>query len=60
MNEIRPPMYWNFNEEGSDVNKVKHVLRANARPNECYEDGRIQSILTAIEEIGMSLQRYEE
>lgn len=60
MNDIRPPMYWNFAEEDQDVNKVKHVLRANAKPNECYEDGRVQLILTAIEEIGMSLQRYEE
>ena len=60
MNEIRPPNYWNFIEDGPDATRVKHVLRANARPNECYEDGRVQLILTAIEEIGMSLQRYEE
>lgn len=60
MNEIRPPNYWNFVEEGPDDKKVKHVLRANAKPTESYDDGRVQSILTAIEEIGMSLQRYEE
>lgn len=41
MNEIRPPNYWNFVEEGMETNKVKHVLRANAKPVECYEDGRV-------------------
>ena len=60
MNEIRPPNYWNFVEEGPKENHIKHVLRATAKPNDSYEDGRVQKILTAVEEIGMSLQRYEE
>ena len=60
MNDIRPPNYWNFVEEGPNEQRVKHVLRANAKPTESYEDGRVQKIMTAIEEIGMSLQRYEE
>ena len=60
MNEIRPPNYWNFIEEGEAENKVAHVLRYNAKPTEAYEDGRVQKIMTAIEEIGMSLSRYEE
>lgn len=60
MNEIRPPMYWNFFEDGPDISRVAHVLRHNAKPTECYTDGRVEKILTAIEEIGMSLQRYEE
>lgn len=60
MNEIRPPNYWNFKEEGPEEDRVKHVLRATAKPSESYEDGRVQKIMTSIEEIGMSLQRYEE
>lgn len=60
MNEIRPPNYWNFIEEGPEDQKVAHVLRANAKPEQCYEDGRVQVIMTAIEEIGMSLQKYED
>lgn len=60
MNEIRPPMYWNFFEDGPEIQKVKHVLRYNAKPTESYIDGRVDKILQVIEEIGMSLQRYEE
>lgn len=60
MNEIRPPMYWNFMEDGPVEGRVRHVLRYNAKPTECYNDGRVEKILAAIEEIGMSLQRYEE
>jgi regulator of RNase E activity RraB len=60
MNEIRPPMYWNFFEDGPEMSRVQHVLRHNAKPAECYSDGRIEKILQAIEEIGMSLQSYEE
>ena len=44
MNDIRPPNYWNFVEDGPENKKVKHVLRANARPTESYEDGRVQLI----------------
>ena len=60
MNEIRPPMYWNFFEDGPEMSRVKHVLRHNAKPTECYSDGRVEKILTTIEEIGMNLRKYEE
>lgn len=60
MNEIRPPVYWNFFEDGPEEERVKHVLRHNAKPTDAYCDGRVEKILTAIEEIGMNLQRYEE
>jgi hypothetical protein len=60
MNEVRPPMYWNFFEDGPEMSKVKHVLRHNAKPTECYLDKRVEKILTAIEEIGMNLQNYEK
>lgn len=59
MNEIRPPIYWNFFEDGPEINRVKHVLRHNAKPTECYTDGRIEKILQTIEEIGMNLSKYE-
>jgi len=59
MNEIRPPMYWNFFEDGPEMSRVKHVLRHNAKPADCYSDGRVEKILTMIEEIGMNLQKYE-
>lgn len=55
MNDIRPPSYWNFIEDGEPEERVQHVLRYNAKPTDAYEDGRCQIILTAIEEIGMSL-----
>ena len=47
-------------EDGPEEIRIKHVLRADARPKESYEDGRVTQIVTSIEEIGMSLQRYEE
>jgi hypothetical protein len=55
MNEIRPPMYWNFFEDGPEAHRVKHVLRHNADPTKCYSDGRVEKIMTTIEEIGMNL-----
>ena len=36
---MRPPICWNFFEEGEQ--KTPHVLRYNANPMECYKDGRI-------------------
>ena len=60
MNTIRPPYYWNFFEDGPMPDRVDHVLRYNAKPQDCYSDGRVEKILTNIEEIGMNLQRYEE
>ncbi len=60
MNKIRPPEYWNFFEDGPADNRVKHVLRYDANPAKCYEDGRIDVILDNIQEIGQNLQRYQE
>lgn len=60
MNSIRPPHYWNFFEEGAEEMKVKHVLRYNAKPTESYIDGRVESVLQQIEEIGHNLMKYEE
>jgi len=60
MNSIRPPHYWNFFEDGKDEEKVAHVLRHNADPAMCYEDGRVTDILENINEIGHNLRGYEE
>ena len=59
MNTIRPPYYWNFFEDGPMPDRVDHVLRYNAKPEDCYTDGRVEKILANIEEIGMNLQKYE-
>ena len=60
MNTVRPPDYWNFFEDGPEDLKVKHVLRYNAKPHECYKDGRIESIMDNIEKIGHNLENYED
>jgi len=59
MYSIRPPNYWNFYENCKDEEKLKHVLRYNAKPAECYRDGRIEKIMTNLEEIGMNLAKHE-
>ena len=59
MYTIRPPNYWNFFEDGKEEDQIKHVLRYNAKPAECYRDGRIEKILTNLEEIGMNLAKHE-
>ena len=59
MDAYRPPSYWNFYEDCKDDEKVDHVLRFNAVPTESYRDGRIETILTNIEQIGMNLSKYE-
>jgi len=59
MNSYRPPDYWNFFEDCKEEEKVSHVLRFNAKPSQCYKDGRIESILQNIEEIGMNLSKHE-
>ena len=43
--QLRPPYYWNFFEDCRDELKVKHVLRYNANPEKCYDDGRVQIIM---------------
>ena len=45
LNMMRPPYYWNFFE---DENKTPHVLRPDAKPQDCYIDGRVESILKDI------------
>lgn len=60
LNTVRPPHYWNFFEEGADELKVKHVLRWNAKPQESYNDGRVEKILESIDAIGYNLEGYEK
>jgi hypothetical protein len=49
MEGLRPPLYWNFFEDGSDGKKVQHVLRSAADPTKAYSDGRIEKIIGSIE-----------
>lgn len=58
LNQMRPPYCWNFAEDGDK--KTPHVLRHNAKPQECYIDGRVESLLEDIESIGLHLQRHED
>ena len=58
MENIRPPNYWNFFDDGET--KIKHVLRSAADPCIAYTDGRIQKILNNIELIGKNLSSHEE
>jgi hypothetical protein len=53
LNQMRPPFCWNFTEDGDK--KTPHVLRHNAKPQECYIDGRVESLLEDIESIGLHL-----
>jgi hypothetical protein len=50
---MRPPLYWNFFEDGEK--KTPHLLRHNADPRKCYIDGRIESVLEDVEAIGLHL-----
>jgi hypothetical protein len=36
------------------------VLRFDAKPEECYADGRVQKIMEAIEQVGQNLKNYED
>ena len=56
---MRPPYYWNFYEDCKEEEKVPHVLRFNAKPQESYRDGRVEKILDNLERIGMNLKNYE-
>ena len=60
MNTLRPPYYWNFFEDVPEENKIPHVLRYDADPSKCYQDGRVEKIMTSIDELGMNLCKYEE
>ena len=54
---MRPPMIWNFFEEGDNT---PHILRAEADPKTCYVDGRIESLMADIEQLGLHLTQHEE
>lgn len=56
LNHMRPPFVWNFFED-SEV-KTPHIMRADANPTKCYIDGRIESIMQDIYEIGLHLKSY--
>ena len=60
MTGFRPPHFWNFFDDAPEHEKVKHMLRYDADPKKCYEDGRIEKILENIEQIGMNLRSYED
>lgn len=54
---MRPPHVWNFFE---DENPTPHVLRADARPQDCYIDGRIEKVLEDIERLSINLRNHED
>lgn len=58
LNMMRPPFCWNFFEDNEK--KTPHILRHDAKPQECYIDGRVESILEDIEAVGHHLQRHED
>ena len=45
MYSIRPPNYWNFFEDCKEEEKLQHVIRYNAKPQESYRDGRVEKIM---------------
>jgi hypothetical protein len=64
LNYMKPPFCWNFflkdEETGEEETKIPHVLRSEAEPQKCYIDGRVESVLQDINEIGFHLTRHEE
>ena len=54
---MRPPYIWNFFEEGEET---PHNLRADADPAKCYADGRIESLMADITQLGFHLTKHEE
>jgi len=54
---MRPPYIWNFFEEGEET---PHILRAEADPAKCYVDGRIESLMADITQLGFHLTKHEE
>ena len=53
---MRPPFVWNFFE---DEDPTPHVLRADAAPQKCYIDHRIESVYEDIEQLGHNLMNHE-
>ena len=66
VNYMKPPFCWNFflqdggDEESGEEAKIPHVLRAEAEPQKCYIDGRVESVLEDINSLGFHLTRHEE
>lgn len=64
VNYMKPPFCWNFflkdDEETGEEVKIPHVLRAEAEPQKCYIDGRVENVLEDINSIGFHLTRHEE
>ena len=56
---MRPPKIWNFFDD-NDSEKIEHVIRHDANPVACYQDGRIQKIMTNVQEIAMNLATHNE
>jgi hypothetical protein len=54
---MRPPFVWNFFEQG---NQTPHVLRAEADPVKCYVDGRIESLMEDIFQLGFHLTQHAD
>lgn len=55
---MRPPMSWNFFEEDGSI-KTPHVLRADAQPQQCYIDGRVEVIMEHIQALGSHLTQFD-
>ena len=51
---------WNFFEDCDDDDKVKHVLRWNAKPEASYCDNRVQDIMENIEVLAENLKTWNE
>ena len=64
VNYMKPPFCWNFflkDDEGNlEEEKIPHVLRAEAEPQKCYIDGRVESVLEDINSLGFHLTRHED
>lgn len=59
LNSMRPPKIWNFFDD-SEGDKIDHVIRHDANPVACYQDGRIQKIMSNVQEIAMNLATHNE
>lgn len=62
INYMKPPYCWNFflKDDDEEEQKVPHVLRAEAEPQKCYIDGRVESVLEDINSLGFHLTRHED
>lgn len=58
MNYMRPPYCWNFFDDHEE--KIEHVLRPDAQPQKCYIDGRVESIMEDLYQLGHHLTMYND